>query len=156
MPVWLISRSIRKVGIPASLAFCTAWIDASAPALSTMIAFAPCAIARSKCWSCSAASSWISTSVSYPSALAAAVRQLRFRAKTGFVHEGVMITISSAVSHRDSGLAPGLQSPPGLSDTPIDVVGGNQLARRRFVSSAGATPSLNVSCSPARPPAPEM
>ena len=47
MPVALISRSMRKTGIPASTAFCTGAIDASAPALSRTMATAPCVIAAS-------------------------------------------------------------------------------------------------------------
>ena len=44
-PLALISRSIRKDGMPASLAFCTAATVASAPALSRMMALLPRPIA---------------------------------------------------------------------------------------------------------------
>ena len=52
MPVALISRSIRKLGMPASLAFVTAPIEASAPALSRMIAATLREIATSISWVC--------------------------------------------------------------------------------------------------------
>ena len=64
-PLALISRSIRKAGTPAFLAFCTGATLESEPALSRMMALAPRAMTESTIWFCLLlSSSWLSTIVS--------------------------------------------------------------------------------------------
>src|SRR6476661_4410021 len=86
---------MRKLGIPASLAFCTADMEASAPALSRMMAAALREIAVSNSWFCLfASSSCTSTRVSYPSDLARASAASASALKNGLSCDGVIIAIS--------------------------------------------------------------
>src|SRR3954470_24566780 len=94
MPVALISRSMRKTGMPAALALRTGPIEASAPALSRIIALALREIAASISSLCLfGSSSCDAHEVWQPDSLAFAAAASASALKNGLSTAGVMIAI---------------------------------------------------------------
>src|SRR5665647_237058 len=99
MPSVLISRSMRKTGMPASAAFCTLPMLSSAPALSRMIATALFAMAASISWlSLIGSSSCELTETSYPSSWAFAAAPSASALKNSLETAGVMMAIRPPAS----------------------------------------------------------